>query len=84
MSDTSGVSTPDEFDSKFKECFIVITGIHVASKYFGDYKDAGIFSFTSTTEPVAINSNDFWLGVCCPCLKVLEVKVILEFQNLCQ
>lgn len=62
----------------------VITGIHMASQYFGGCKDAGIFSLTSAIEPVAINSNDFWLGVCCPCLNVLEVKVMLEFQNLCQ
>lgn len=39
-----------------------------------------IFSFTGAT---AINSHDFWL-VCCPCLNVLEVKVISAFPNFCQ
>lgn len=31
----------------------------MASPCFGGYKDAGMFSLTSTIEPVAINSNDF-------------------------
>lgn len=64
--------------------FSEIAGILMPSNYFGGCKDAGIFNFTTTVEPVEINSNDFWLGVCCPCLNVLQVKLILEFQKLCK
>lgn len=64
--------------------FSGIAGILMASDYFGGYKDAGIFNFKTTVEPVEISSSVFWLGVCCPCLNVLEVKVLLEFQKLCK
>lgn len=39
--------------------FSVIAGILMASGYFGGYKDAGIFNFTTAVEPVEINSNVF-------------------------
>ena len=63
---------------------VTTAGILMASDYFGGYKDAGIFNFTTTIERVEINSNVFRLGVCCPCLNVLEMKVILESPNLCK